>query len=714
MFTFPSTPSMKLRSKWSSTRYNNAHQTPNTPTPTSLSITTTNPHSNQKSTTITSTLIQPIDFPIDPQLTQSSSPAPLLPRERQLDSSSSPFLHHQRIISTSPPPSLERNLHTSPMQLPYPNTPSPHSYGLSGTVIVNEPSSIMQPPHASSDCGSQSDVFISQALPKNQRNVLRPSLSHNALLNTSPSSWPRRVMTTGSTFTHSTSSSAPTAVQVDDRLNGHRPQSTPIIAPPVNFSAASAISENNNNNNKNNNNNAIVHGHHHQNAVNHHQHEANTPYLSMSTSASSNTSNISTAPFATHSTYPPQHPHPHPQHQHQHQQSNYYPHEETHYPTYDGYPSSTSSPWQTMTTILPPHHPHHPPQQQQQNHPQQQQQQQQSPYHWGMHHMAIPSKQDEPILAAGELPAPRPPMSYAALIGEALLMAPPPHQLYVSEISDSIKKRYPYYRQNPTKIYNGVRHQTSMCKAFVKLPRPFGDQSGGARKWAIRAGCEGWFAGGGYHPPSSNMVATKPSKAGGKAKATARSKHLIIGTPEDKKISRDIFAGGYPSSGSSGEGPSSGPAYDGTIRPSMPYSYSQYNPSNGFAAPAPPPSHSHLGPGYHYVPIPSAHGHPQSAQPIYVPVWGPYASQQPQGGYQYPHMQGPGQGPQGYSQGSQSPEHWSRGMNGVDNQSNDGTHISSNYEEVKMISQPAGSPAPSAHSIGRSIHSSHGASPETM
>jgi hypothetical protein len=53
-----------------------------------------------------------------------------------------------------------------------------------------------------------------------------------------------------------------------------------------------------------------------------------------------------------------------------------------------------------------------------------------------------PTKQVERILAPGEIPAPRPPMSYAALIGEALLLAPPPHHLYVSEISESIKKRY--------------------------------------------------------------------------------------------------------------------------------------------------------------------------------------------------------------------------------------------------------------------------------
>ena len=56
---------------------------------------------------------------------------------------------------------------------------------------------------------------------------------------------------------------------------------------------------------------------------------------------------------------------------------------------------------------------------------------------------AMKAKMMEPILAPGEMPAPRPMNSYVALIGEALLAAPPPHQLYVSEISDMIKRKYP-------------------------------------------------------------------------------------------------------------------------------------------------------------------------------------------------------------------------------------------------------------------------------
>ncbi|ORY24197.1 hypothetical protein BCR39DRAFT_507542 [Naematelia encephala] len=242
--------------------------------------------------------------------------------------------------------------------------------------------------------------------------------------------------------------------------------------------------------------------------------------------------------------------------------------------------------------------------------------------------MTAQFKEIEPILAPGELPSPRPPMSYAALIGEALLLSPPPHQLYVSEISDSIKRRYAYYRQNPTKIYNGVRHQTSLCKAFVKLPRPFGDQSGGARKWGIRAGCETWFAGGGYHPPggstspSSTTSPKLPSssgggsvkRSGGKARTTARAKQLAIGTSSPPDSKKSIATEGSSASMPwSAQGRSVGPAYDGG-RPYAPYPQPNYqHTTQGF-----------LPPGYHYVPVPPVQGHPQSHvnQPMYVPVWG--------------------------------------------------------------------------------------------
>ena len=157
------------------------------------------------------------------------------------------------------------------------------------------------------------------------------------------------------------------------------------------------------------------------------------------------------------------------------------------------------------------------------------------------------------------------------------------------------------YRQNPTKVYNGVRHQTSMCKAFVKLPRPFGDQSGGARKWAIRSGCETWFQGGGYHPPGSNAAANLKHKStsppigngnGGKAKSTARSKQLAIGTSTSSpKITKVKVEPYNPAVG--GGGPSVGPAFDGTAKP--------YYPT--FSHPPPAPYQSSINGYYAYHPI---------------------------------------------------------------------------------------------------------------
>jgi hypothetical protein len=188
------------------------------------------------------------------------------------------------------------------------------------------------------------------------------------------------------------------------------------------------------------------------------------------------------------------------------------------------------------------------------------------------------------------------------------------------------------YRQNPSKIYNGVRHQTSMCKAFVKLPRPYGDQSGGARKWAIRAGCENWFTGGGYHPPGSTSPVPTSAKAPltktTKAKTTARSKQLAIGTGHSSvgMISPQARRAVVMDSNQWSSGPSSGPAFDGTNKPFNPYSHSSYPMQHQYMN---HPYHyqqqqqMYLPPGYHYAPIPTnqQYNHQHQAPTQYVPAW---------------------------------------------------------------------------------------------
>lgn len=151
-----------------------------------------------------------------------------------------------------------------------------------------------------------------------------------------------------------------------------------------------------------------------------------------------------------------------------------------------------------------------------------------------------------------------------------------------------------------------------MCKAFVKMPRPYGDQSGGARKWAVRAGCETWFHSGGYHPPAASQFSPPSSKKtiGGKAKATARAKQLAVGTgsPEmpplgGRRLSYEPFS---PSSGHGG--PSIGPAFDGSSRPA-------WLQAPAPAAPPSPPATSTYTPATTYTPFAPSYSHSQSHPP---------------------------------------------------------------------------------------------------
>lgn len=242
-----------------------------------------------------------------------------------------------------------------------------------------------------------SDIFLSQSVSKTSRPALRPSLSHNAVLNTpSPSTWPRRTMTTSALST----SAVPT-LGSNQRV---RPDGPPL---------ESAIAGENNN------------------KVTTLQHEANTPSLSQSVTSTTSTTAIATQQPVPSSSSLPAHPYGYSTYAAPFSNASSYS-EYPYNPSSYSAPAYASAPypqpnWQ-MTSVS--HAIAH--------------RQPQPQYSWGdVHAATMPGKQDEPILAPGELPAPRPPMSYAALIGEALLLAPPPHQLYVSEISDSIKKRYP-------------------------------------------------------------------------------------------------------------------------------------------------------------------------------------------------------------------------------------------------------------------------------
>lgn len=75
----------------------------------------------------------------------------------------------------------------------------------------------------------------------------------------------------------------------------------------------------------------------------------------------------------------------------------------------------------------------------------------------------------------------KPDLSYAALIGRAILSSPE-HRLTLQEIYDWITIVYPYYKRGETTWMNSIRHVLSTTIVFRKVPR---DRSVGRTLWAV-------------------------------------------------------------------------------------------------------------------------------------------------------------------------------------------------------------------------------------
>lgn len=75
----------------------------------------------------------------------------------------------------------------------------------------------------------------------------------------------------------------------------------------------------------------------------------------------------------------------------------------------------------------------------------------------------------------------KPDLSYAALIGQAILSSPD-HRLTLQEIYDWITIVYPYFNRNETTWMNSIRHVLSTTVCFRKVTR---DRTLGRTQWAI-------------------------------------------------------------------------------------------------------------------------------------------------------------------------------------------------------------------------------------
>ncbi|KAH0582861.1 Forkhead box protein I1 [Termitomyces sp. J132] len=117
----------------------------------------------------------------------------------------------------------------------------------------------------------------------------------------------------------------------------------------------------------------------------------------------------------------------------------------------------------------------------------------------------------------------KPDLSYAALVGQAILSSPE-HRLTLQEIYDWITIVYPHFKRGETTWMNSIRHVLSTTICFRKVPR---DRSVGRTLWAIWDEDLECFKGGGFRKhlckDIAQSLAAKAEQSKGKGKSRKRA-----------------------------------------------------------------------------------------------------------------------------------------------------------------------------------------------